>query len=367
MKRYAEAVLNGHPDKFCDLVADRIVAAAYSADPEAYAQIEVSVWSDIIFLTGSIATRTPFLVDIEQLIRETGRQIGYNRDNYIDVSRYRILDHICRVDEDPRKWTHFVNDQSIVIGYAGYDALTSFLPPEHFLCCYFREAITRSMRYGLLRGQGPDGKILIIMHEQYDGWHINRILVTMQQQASCSFMSYTDLLSRTLSDAYDNLQQKDWRWKKDWRDIDVLINPNGPLVNGGSDGDNGQTGRKLVMDFYGPRVPIGGGAFYGKDLSHIDRLGAICARKFALHILSCGATEAIVRVCFAPGMDEALSVDLVADKRPPLDPSEFFSFQQMRQHITIADLDYDLTKLGTFYNRNLSINHLPFLRSHDYS
>ncbi len=87
-----------------------------------------------------------------------------------------------------------------------------------------------------------------------------------------------------------------------------MLNPNGPLLNGGSDGDNGQTGRKLVMDYYGPRIPIGGGALYGKDPSHIDRVGARQAREMALREVRNGAGECMVRLTYAPGVPEPIDV-----------------------------------------------------------
>ena len=87
-----------------------------------------------------------------------------------------------------------------------------------------------------------------------------------------------------------------------------MLNPNGPLLNGGSDGDNGQTGRKLVMDYYGPRVPLGGGALYGKDPTHVDRVGARLAREMALQEVRAGADECLVRLTYAPGVDEPIDV-----------------------------------------------------------
>ena len=92
----------------------------------------------------------------------------------------------------------------------------------------------------------------------------------------------------------------DARWRRPWADVELLVNPNGPLINGGSDGDNGQTGRKLVMDFYGPRVPIGGGALSGKDFSHIDRAGAYAARHAALKAVVSGAKSCQVTLAYAP-------------------------------------------------------------------
>jgi S-adenosylmethionine synthetase len=92
-----------------------------------------------------------------------------------------------------------------------------------------------------------------------------------------------------LRGAYASLRANDRRWTTPFDDIELFINPNGVLLNGGSEGDNGQTGRKLVVDYYGPRVAIGGGALSGKDLSHIDRAGAYAARHAALHAVQTGA------------------------------------------------------------------------------
>ena len=356
MKRQAEAVLNGHPDKFCDLVADRLIRALYKVDPEAYAQIEVSVWSDILILTGGAVTRKKAGLPVRDIIIELGHEIGYVEGNAIDVSRYRIHDHVCWITGDPRQWTHFSNDQCIVTGYAGYDAKSNFLPPEQFLVWHFREALVCAMEDGLLKGQGPDGKLLVTMREEPDGWKPDTLLVTLQQQETLSFLDLVERTEQVLHAAWTALRRHDHRWQGAWTSLHVLVNPNGPLLNGGSDGDNGQTGRKLVMDHYGPRVPIGGGALYGKDLSHIDRLGAFNARRFAIEMVRAGARESMIRLCYAPGMEEPLSVDIVSDRRPPSDPKAFFSFTKMRERIDPADLQYDLKRLGTFYNNTLTMH-----------
>ncbi|MGV8963785.1 MAG: S-adenosylmethionine synthetase N-terminal domain-containing protein, partial [Candidatus Saccharimonadaceae bacterium] len=188
MKRYSEVVLNGHPDKFCDLVADRFIREAYKADPNAYAQIEMSVWSDVIFLTGGVATSCKLGFSAEDIVHAVGNEIGYSGNNHIDVNRYKIHDHICRVIGDPGRWTNFSNDQCIVVGYAGYDALVHYLPPEHFLAWYFREELVASIASGALEGQGPDGKVLVVMHEDAAGWRLDTLLVTLQQQESASFL-----------------------------------------------------------------------------------------------------------------------------------------------------------------------------------
>jgi S-adenosylmethionine synthetase len=179
-------------------------------------------------------------------------------------------------------------------------------------------------------------------------------LVTLQQQESLSFYELTELVEQVIHQAWKKLRHYDHRWTGRWDEIQLIVNPNGPLVNGGSAADNGQTGRKLVMDYYGPRIAIGGGAIYGKDLYHIDRLGAFQARRFALELVRNGAKEALVRICFAPGMAEPLMIDLKTDRRPELDAREYFKFDNMRERAVESDLEYRLIDLGTFYNDNLS-------------
>ena len=85
------------------------------------------------------------------------------------------------------------------------------------------------------------------------------------------------------------------------------------------------------MDFYGPRIPIGGGALYGKDLSHIDRLGAFAARKYAIELMAHGTSEVFVSVCYAPGMDTPLDVIISSDVKPHKDPYQFFKFDEIKK------------------------------------
>ncbi len=315
MIRMSEVVLPGHPDKFCDQVADAIVAESYAADPRAYCQVELSVWCDQVFLTGGIVTRTPLARGLADIVRATARRVGYVAPNAIDADRYEVRDTVCQRREDPRTWTDHVNDQCIAIGWAGYDEKVAWLPPEHFLAHDFGRALARSCRTGRLTAQGPDGKLLVRVRENRDDWRVEQVLVTLQQLPDLTLMDLCALVSEDLRDAYGHLRATDARWTARFDDIEVLINPNGPLLNGGSDGDNGQTGRKLVMDYYGPRVAIGGGALSGKDLSHIDRVGAYAARQAALHAVRTGAGECRVVVAYAPNRDLPLDVVFEMDGR----------------------------------------------------
>lgn len=315
MIRTSEVVLPGHPDKFCDQAADAIVGACYRADPRAYCQVEMSVWDDRVFLTGGIVTRRPLEQPLAEIVKAVGRDIGYVRPNVILADRYQVEDAVCQRREDPRTWTDRVNDQCITIGWAGYDARVSWLPPEHFLAHTLAEALASSCRAGRLAGQGPDGKLLVRLRENLSRWSVEHVLVTVQQRPETPFFEVCRDVASELRDAYSGLRARDHRWLSPFDEIDVLVNPNGPLVNGGSLGDNGQTGRKLVVDYYGPRVAIGGGALSGKDLSHIDRAAAYAARHAAVRAVSSGAGECQVTLAYAPNRDVPLDVRYAMEGR----------------------------------------------------
>jgi S-adenosylmethionine synthetase len=125
-----------------------------------------------------------------------------------------------------------------------------------------------------------------------------------------------------LAHRYAALQRADARWVSRWREVELLVNPNGPLSDAGSQKDNGQTGRKLVMDYYGPRVPLGGGAIYGKHPSHVDRFGARVARELAVDAVKRGAGECLVRAVYAPNDSEPLDVQVEVSGGAVRVPSE---------------------------------------------
>ena len=329
MKQFSEAVLDGHPDRLCDLIADRIVNAAMAQDADAFAQIEAAIWRDQVFLTGTIATREDFQADITALVRDTGRDIGYRAGNPIKASDFQVTDHVTKVISDPLRWTAHCNDQCVVKGWAGYDGLTNYLPPEHFAVWHFRDQLVASLKGGALDGFGPDGKVLVVTEEYPSEWYIKKLLVTLQQPMELPF---TEFLSRTageLRKIFGMIQRHDRRWSGRWEDMEVLINPNGPLMDGGPLSDNGQTGRKLVMDHYGPRIPIGGGALYGKHHTHIDRLASAAARRFCIDLVKAGSEEAKVDLAYAPGCSAPLEVKVSATVRPHVNVREYFRFGEM--------------------------------------
>ena len=220
---------------------------------------------------------------------------------------------MCRYDVEPTRWSRHVNDQAIVIGWAGYDAKVRWLPPEHFLALEFRDALWEACcggRAGAL--QGPDGKLIVRLREDDDGFALEHVLVTLEHPEALSVIALDRGRGlRCCRAATTRLRAADRRWAARWREVELLVNPNGPLLGrAAADKDNGQTGRKLVMDYYGPRVPIGGGAIYGKHPTHVDRFGARVARELAIDAVKRGAGECLVRAVYAPNVAEPLDVQV---------------------------------------------------------
>jgi S-adenosylmethionine synthetase len=350
MIRISEMVLPGHPDKFCDQIADAIVNECQKVDPFLYCQVEVGIWYNQIWLSGSLVTTKKLPRTLEEIVVKTGHNIGYKPGNHIDASNYKIINTVCQQVGPPYPWTGKVNDQCIAIGYAGYDALTHYLPPEHFLTHILRLAFTSSFKKGKLKGQGPDGKILVQIQEEPRGWFIERILVTIQQKEETEFMDFCGEVNTTLKDAYERLRLQDPRWKRTLDGIDILVNPNGPLINGGSESDNGQTGRKLVMDFYGPRVPIGGGALSGKDITHIDRAASYCAREAAVRAVQSGARECRVRLAYAPNDPNPLDVEYTMERPGMQQADEFWNHESICKRYRGVQVDYPMSRGGHFFD-----------------
>ncbi len=107
---------HGHPDKFCDQVADAVIAECVAIDPDAYGQVEVSTWSDQVWLSGGICTRKPLAKSMREIVLETGLALGYVPGNHIDANRYKVTSTVCERIGDPTQWSRHVNDQSVVIG-----------------------------------------------------------------------------------------------------------------------------------------------------------------------------------------------------------------------------------------------------------
>jgi len=309
--RPAEWVLPGHPDKLADAIADSLVQAAVEREAEALCAIEVAVHRDAVFLTGRLACEGSDQIDLRGLVNEVYRSAGYGDRWRPAPDDIQVLGNLC-VDtlvRDEASVRHISDDQSIVTGYAIDLPGLGYLPPEQWIARELALALYRLVDSPMQLC--PDGKVLVVMEESPDGengadWarrlrSVSASLLTPDAVSGVELQRTVVLAIReVLQRAVTLLPGLSAEVPKD-----ILVNGSGNFHMGGPEGDNGLSGKKLLLDYYGPRVPIGGSALSGKDFHKPDRAGAIIARRLALAVVQTGVAEdATVHLASFPG-DEA--------------------------------------------------------------
>lgn len=272
--RTAESVSPGHPDKLCDQISDAILDAHLTEDPLARVAVDVAGGHDKLFVTGEVTSRATN-VDVPSIVQ----RIAGNVD---------LIEHIAQQSPEIAAGvdTGGAGDQGIMIGYATNET-AEYLPLEVVLA--------RQLSQFLYEQWPFDGKTQITL----DGDAITGVVASFQNAPGNALRTAVD------------------QWLVD-KNVDsnarIHVNPSGDWQIGGFDADAGLTGRKLAVDNYGPRIPVGGGAFSGKDPSKVDRSAAYMARKIAVDYLkSRHAQEVYVRLAYAIGVAEPLEVTVMVD------------------------------------------------------
>jgi S-adenosylmethionine synthetase len=273
----AESVSPKHPDKICDQISDAVLDAYLAADPDARVAIDVAGGHGFVFVTGEVSSHISN-IDIRGIVKRIAGNV-------------RVAIHIDRQSREIARGVDAggAGDQGIMVGYATNET-PELLPLEVVLA--------RRLNQYLYERWPHDGKTQVTLK---DG-HIISVVASFQHSKS------------------DDLQAAvvQWLGVQDAApvadDVQLYINPAGDWTHGGFDADAGLTGRKLVIDNYGPRVPIGGGAFSGKDPSKVDRSAAYFARKIAIEYLrKHNAKEVYVHLAYAIGYDQPLEATVTID------------------------------------------------------
>jgi len=325
----AEFVLPGHPDKLCDAIADSIVDHMTRHDRLAQCGVEVACVFDRVFLTGRIAGSRAALqaLDVDALVRRCYREAGYGEDAAGFAwgpapTALRIETAFCLGEFEPgeREHRHFSDDQSLCVGHATPAADTDHLPPAHWLARRIGRALY-ALRLERGAGEvGPDGKVLVQVVHGARGWRPHRVSISLNHHVSSDWLTLRRLAEEAVESACEGRPLPA-----------LLLNGAGMFVAGGPSGDNGTTGKKLVVDAYGPTVPIGGGAWSGKDFNKVDRLGGMLARRIAKAWAIARGEAATVTLGYLPGERGPRSATLLAGGRHhAIDPSEAVGGWSMR-------------------------------------
>lgn len=300
----AEDILPGHPDRLADAVAESIVDLAIARDPDALVGVEVGVHRDTCFVTGRVATGgAPLAITaIEEAVRARYVEAGY-RGRWTITPRVTSDLALDVLGEDERGIRRYSDDQSIVVGHASGSEATGHLPPAVWLARRLR------LRLSALRAThddalGPDGKVLVRISEQRGRFAWERCNISLQHAEGVGYEELHHLVLAALEGGLGELDAALPGLAASWHLNALRLNGAGDFSCGGPRGDNGLSGKKLAVDFYGPAAPIGGGALCGKDGHKVDRLGALCARDLAVRLrLATGAQRATVWLSYVPGLD----------------------------------------------------------------
>ncbi|KXF80140.1 methionine adenosyltransferase [Enterovibrio coralii] len=304
----SESVSEGHPDKIADQISDAVLDAILEQDPKARVACETYVKTGMVMVGGEITTSA--WVDIEELTRQTVREIGYvHSDMGFDADSCAVLNTIGKqspdinqgVDRaDPKE--QGAGDQGIMFGYACNE--TDVLMPAPIT--YSHRLVQRQAevrKNGTLPWLRPDAKSQVTF--QYNDGKIVGIDAVVLSTQHCDTISTPDLREAVMEEIIKPVLPAEWLNKE----TKFFINPTGRFVIGGPMGDCGLTGRKIIVDTYGGAARHGGGAFSGKDPSKVDRSAAYAARYVAKNIVAAGlADRCEIQLSYAIGVADPTSI-----------------------------------------------------------
>lgn len=296
----AESVTEGHPDKLCDTIADRVLDACLERDPDSRVACEVLATAGKILVAGEITTKT--LPDIFHIVCKTVQEVGYGGDYEVEVIIHDQSPDIAWAVDGGAKMG--AGDQGIVYGYACRET-REYLPLPVVLAHRITKGLTQARKTGQIPGLRPDGKAQVSV--EYENGQPQRVAAVV---VSCQHEEDVDLES--LRDAVRNMVLKPafWDFPLD-KETRVFLNPGGVFHLGGFEADTGLTGRKLMVDTYGGFAPHGGGALSGKDGTKVDRSGAYMARYIAKNIVAARlAEECTVSLAYAIGVEAPVMVQV---------------------------------------------------------
>jgi S-adenosylmethionine synthetase len=308
----AEFVFPGHPDKLSDAIADALVAEAIRREPRALVGVEIAVHRNRVFVTGRIACHDAEGIDVENIVRGIYSSAGYGDNWQPSADEVVVQSELCLgpLEEGEAEYRELSDDQAICIGYANDLPQTNHLPVEHWLVRRLAQLLygLRADNPGLLLG--PDGKVLVVLREDGRTWALDGFSCSLQQREATGDVALHRAVRLLLEEELADLT-KALPGLIPALPEQLTVNGCGAFDVGGPEGDNGLSGKKLVMDAYGPRVPIGGGAWSGKDFFKADRAGGLHARRLAKLIVELGlASEATVTLGWYPGDREARVLDI---------------------------------------------------------
>ena len=331
----SESVTEGHPDKICDQISDAVLDALLEQDPMSRVACETATTTGLVLVMGEITTQG--YVDIQKVVRDTIREIGYDRGKYgFDADNCAV---ITAIDEQSTDIAMGVNkaleakentmtedeleaigagDQGMMFGYASNET-PELMPYPISLAHRLAQQLTKIRKDGTLPYLRPDGKTQVTVEYDEVGHplRLDAVVLSTQHGEEVTQEQIHKDIKKYVFDQILPREMVDENTK-------FFINPTGRFVIGGPHGDSGLTGRKIIVDTYGGMARHGGGAFSGKDCTKVDRSAAYAARYVAKNIVAAGLAEKCeVQLSYAIGVARPTSVNVDTFGTGKLSDAEF--------------------------------------------
>ncbi|MCI7789722.1 MAG: methionine adenosyltransferase [Lachnospiraceae bacterium] len=318
----SESVTEGHPDKVCDAISDAILDALMAQDPMSRVACETAACTGFVLVTGEITTKA--YVDIPKIVRETVKEIGYDKSEYgfdgntcavftaIDEQSGDIamgVDKALEAKENKMSDEEIeaigAGDQGMMFGYATNET-EEYMPYPISLAHKLALQLTKVRKDGTLKYLRPDGKTQVSVEYDENGKpkRLEAVVLSTQHDEDVTQEQIHEDIKKHVFDVILPAELVD-------ADTKFFINPTGRFVIGGPHGDAGLTGRKIIVDTYGGYARHGGGAFSGKDCTKVDRSAAYAARYVAKNIVAAGLAEKCeIQLSYAIGVAQPTSINI---------------------------------------------------------
>ena len=316
----SESVTEGHPDKMCDAISDAILDALLEQDPMSRVACETATTTGLVLVMGEITTKA--YVDIQKIVRDTIREIGYTRGKYgFDADTCGVItaideqsgDIAMGVDKALEAKEHKMTDdqieaigagdQGMMFGFATNET-EEYMPYPIALAHKLARQLTKIRKDGTLPYLRPDGKTQVTVEYDENGKpaRLDAVVLSTQHDPDVTQEQIHEDIKKHVFDVILSQELVDENTK-------FFVNPTGRFVIGGPHGDSGLTGRKIIVDTYGGYARHGGGAFSGKDCTKVDRSAAYAARYAAKNIVAAGlADKCEIQLSYAIGVAQPTSV-----------------------------------------------------------
>ena len=318
----SESVTEGHPDKVCDSISDAILDAMMAQDPMSRVACETATTTGLVLVMGEITTKAN--VDIQKIVRDTIREIGYDNADYgFDADTCAVITSLDKqstdiamgVDKALEQKEDDMNedeldsigagDQGLQFGYASNET-EEYMPYAINMAHKLAQQLTKVRKDGTLKYLRPDGKTQVTVEYDEAGKpkRIDAVVCSTQHDPDVTQEQIHEDIKKYVFDAIIPADMVD-------ADTKYFINPTGRFVIGGPHSDSGLTGRKIIVDTYGGTGRHGGGAFSGKDCTKVDRSAAYAARYVAKNIVAAGlADKCEIQLSYAIGVAHPTSVSV---------------------------------------------------------